>query len=305
MRFSWLWSLAVLACAAPYCGAPCDHRDAPPPRPDNPYGSRFGYLEPQALSAKQLRLEKRDVEVLIARNPGDQALLTTINGRADSANDFEFNGFEKDSSIFTPNGKIRRYAPSADTTRILARCIHASSQKHLFDRYRQIRLQMILSRYGPDTTVEVSKSSAADSLVIEPAGETWIPLAENPAPERAPGKADPAIICIAPPVPVKIDTSSLSPTSPTMPERGSPPTPVIAIVGRAEGTDSLAAREDSDWMGAFRVDAGKWVVRRKRFASANQCVEWGERKAENFRRDAFAFLVECRRGGELIRRKIW
>ncbi len=69
--------------------------------------------------------------------------------------------------------------------------------------------------------------------------------------------------------------------------------------------DSQGNPRDTLWSGSFRADRDSLSAGPGNFPAAEECLAWGEKRAETFRKKAFAFEYECRRGREVVRRKAW
>lgn len=169
-----LLSLGLSACSRSYCGAPCE-----PPRPEpaakapeqrdvlvNQYGSVYGYLEVDSMSAGRLKTERASLEILLSENPNDAVILKVLKaGRLDTAT-FVYDDYSTGGSRYTASGKLRRDAEVKDSARLLPRLISESRSRELIERYRQVRRRLLTLPDPPPAPPReaVDTLVAADSL---------------------------------------------------------------------------------------------------------------------------------------------
>jgi hypothetical protein len=146
LALSGLLPAFVLACAASYCGAPCDkpHRPGDPAGVHvNQYGSLYGYLEVDSLGKAQLELEKNSLEFLLKADPKDAEILGALKAEGDSAYAFRYEDYSVGGSRFDASGKLRRQSRTEAGRQRIARLIGESQSRELFERYRQVRWRLI------------------------------------------------------------------------------------------------------------------------------------------------------------------
>ncbi len=145
-------------CSSSFCGAPCEKPPAQPapapvvkapekPPVVNQYGSLYGYLEVDSLTANQLHTERTSLEVMLAVDERDKEILKVLKeGKLDTTT-FDYNDYSTGGSRFNANGKLRRDATVNDEKRRLPRMISESQNRELIERYRQVRRR--ISRLPP------------------------------------------------------------------------------------------------------------------------------------------------------------
>lgn len=145
--------IGITGCSPSFCGAPCEKPPAaaskprPPPEKKevvvNQYGTVFGFLEIPAMTPAQLQAEKNSLEALLVMNDRDGEILRTLKARKDDAFAFNYDDYATGGSRFNASGKLRRDAAVEDPQRRIPRMISESQNRELFERYRQVRLQIL------------------------------------------------------------------------------------------------------------------------------------------------------------------
>lgn len=81
-----------------------------------------------------------------------------------------------------------------------------------------------------------------------------------------------------------------------------PPAPLLAAV------DTPAAPPpppDTLWTGTWRATGDSLASASETFREREGCEAWGREAAEAYRHIAFGFEYECRKNGELVKRRVW
>jgi hypothetical protein len=264
-----LCALWLGACGKSFCGAPCEK---PHPKPVakkaekhpplvNQYGSVYGHLEVDSMTAAQLQVEKTSLELLLSETEQDAAILKVLKeGKLDTGR-FNYNDYSVGGSRFNASGKLRRDATVKDSVRQLPRLISESRNRELIERYLQVRRRIAVQTAtaaaiqagGPDTAAEASP------------GEDWM-----------------------------------------RPLTGVPESDGTGLTGAAQaGQGSAKGTEAGPWAGFYKTDADTLVPGPADFPGLRDCEEWGAAQAAGFRRKAYAFAFECRRGAEQVKRRVW
>jgi hypothetical protein len=266
-----LCALWLCACGKSFCGAPCEK---PHPKPAakkaerhpplvNQYGSVYGHLEVDSMSAAQLQVEKTSLELLLSETEQDAAILRVLKeGKLDTGR-FNYNDYSVGGSRFNASGKLRRDATVKDSVRQLPRLISESRNRELIERYLQVRRRIAVRT----ATAEAIRAGAPDSAAEGSSGEDWMrPLTGVPEPDgTGPSGADTA----------------------------------------AAGPGSTKVTEGPLWAGFYKTNADTLVPGPADFPGLRDCEEWGAAQAAGFRRKAYAFAFECRRGAEQVKRRVW
>lgn len=178
-----LSAVAITACSSSFCGAPCEKRpeSAASGRPKEPgekapvlvnqYGSVFGHMEIDTMTAAQLKTERSSLEILLALNDKDKEILKVLKeGKLDTTT-FDYNDYSTGGSRFNASGKLRRDGAVKDSWRLLPRMISESQNRELIERYRLVRRRLKLLPDPPEKTPEpaAKSDSAAKAAVVVPA----------------------------------------------------------------------------------------------------------------------------------------
>jgi hypothetical protein len=181
-------ALGLMGCSPSFCGAPCEASQAKAdaakaakaekaaraaeakkakatrsaaakdtlPVLVNQYGSFYGHLEVDSLTATQLRVEKTSLEVMLSVDAKDKEILKVLKeGKLDTTT-FDYNDYSTGGSRYTASGKLRRDAVTQDDQRRLPRMISESQHREVIDRYRQLRRRM--------SRIRAAEAAVADSL---------------------------------------------------------------------------------------------------------------------------------------------
>lgn len=193
--------IGVSGCSSSFCGAPCEKPPAaaskPKPPPEkteavvNQYGSFFGHLEIPAMTPAQLQAEKNSLEALLAVDDKDAEILKALKARKDDAFSFDYDDYTTGGSRFNASGKLRRDAAVEDPQRRIPRMISESQNRELFERYRQVRLEILrIPPKAEEPPAPVPVAAATDTIL----DSLWSGAyradggAPVPAPEKFPGR---------------------------------------------------------------------------------------------------------------------
>lgn len=198
------------------------------------------------MDLAELRTERAVLESMLGENEKDAAILKVLNDRKGGPDGWIYDGFTAGGSKFRPNGKLRREVGVEDVAKRTMIGIHESPQKERFERYRQVRMQLLSIPDGVET-------------------------AKAPVDSAAPAGRDTA-----------------------------------AAIGDTAVPAALAASAaDSSWIGSFRAGSSAPSTGTGTFGGLEECRNWAERKADEFRAGSFAFEFECKRDGQVLKRKVW
>lgn len=265
-------AFGFIGCASSFCGAPCEAGAPPAARPvlppENHFGTRHGHLETWNMSPAQLHAERAELESLLSVDAGDAALLKVLSDRKGGAESWIYDGFHAGGSRFRANGKLRREVGLEDVAKRTMIGIEESPRRDLFERYRLVRMQL-LTLPGIPPAVDSGGEPAVDSAEVAHAEEAGVPSPDSAA-ARQPG-------------------GSL----------GANPGPDS---GKAVHASPPAA---APWAGFYRPNSGAPTAAPREFAGLEECKDWAEGKADEYRREYFAFEFECRGDARTFRRKMW
>jgi hypothetical protein len=209
-------ALGLMGCSSSFCGAPCEASQAKAdaakaakaekaaraaeakkakatrgaaakdalPVLVNQYGSFYGHLEVDSLTATQLRVEKTSLEVMLSVDAKDKEILKVLKeGKLDTTT-FDYNDYSTGGSRYTASGKLRRDAVTQDDQRRLPRMISESQHREVIERYRQLRRRM--------SRIRAAEAAVADSLAAANPPPAAVPAAfpadssRSPAPGSLP-----------------------------------------------------------------------------------------------------------------------
>lgn len=149
--------VGFLSCASNQpCKAPCAEQEGQPPEIMNPYGTTFGMKTIRKMTLLQLQTEKAELEAKLYRNKEDSELVRVLNSPGYETFDAEYDSLASKANDYQSNGKLKRFSRSESTRRKFASYLRDSKDAYLFDRYRQVRLQILSGAYPaapfvPDT----------------------------------------------------------------------------------------------------------------------------------------------------------
>lgn len=273
-RVVTILAFCVSGCASSFCGAPCETgADRAAARPENHFGTPFGHLDVWSMDLAELRSERSELESLLGKNEKDAAILKVLNDRKGGPDGWIYDGFTAGGSKFRPNGKLRREVGVEDVAKRTMIGIHESPQKERFERYRQVRMQLLSIPGGAETakaTVDTATPAPVDS-VSQAERDTAAAIASTE--------------------PASQDSSIAAGTG--------------AVVATSPEVVAVASAGDSSWIGSFRANSVAPATGSGTFAGLEECRTWAERKADDFRAGAFAFEFECKREGRVLKRKVW
>ncbi|MDQ3000099.1 MAG: hypothetical protein M3Y08_02380 [Fibrobacterota bacterium] len=189
-------------CSSSFCGAPCEKPPAAAPKPKlpleqiqavvNQYGTIFGHLEIPVMTPAQLQVEKNSLEALLIVNDRDADILRSLKARKDNAFSFNYDDYATGGSRFNASGKLRRDAAVEDPQRRIPRMISESQNRELFERYRQVRLQILRTPPKTEEPAPAPVAAALDTVQDSLWSGSYRANGDAPvpAPEKFPGRGE-------------------------------------------------------------------------------------------------------------------